>query len=186
MILPPPAGKPAKLAQLSNNLSQVSSASQNSEQVGLSQLLPHINLVQTQFQSQAKGKDQIMIEASDKQKEDSSAQTSQQLEIDSDAQLETISQAEIQASQDIDNMSISEIIQQRFKKNLHVQQVKTPQEVADLIIKGPEDANLMQNVEGEQTEQQEYQQKIADIETNRMYAWSDINKVKKDLWNKLH
>ena len=30
------------------------------------------------------------------------------------------------------------------------------------------------------------QSKIADIETNRMYAWSDMSKVKKDLWNKLH
>jgi hypothetical protein len=37
-------------------------------------------------------------------------------------------------------MSISEIIAQRFKKK--VKEVKTPQEVASVIIKGPEDANL--------------------------------------------
>jgi hypothetical protein len=55
-----------------------------------------------------------------------------------------------------------------------------------VIIKGPEDANLMQNVDGDKAEQEAYQKKIADIETNRMYLWSDMNKVKKDLWNKLH
>ena len=26
----------------------------------------------------------------------------------------------------------------------------------------------------------------ADIETNRMYTWSDMSKVKENLWNKLH
>lgn len=95
-----------------------------------------------------------------------------------------VSAAEIQASAEIDNMSISEIIQQRFKKK--VKEVKTPQEVASVIIKGPEDANLSQNVDGDKDEQALYQKKIADIETNRMYLWSDMSKVKKDLWNKLH
>jgi len=95
-----------------------------------------------------------------------------------------VTAAEIQASSEIDNMSISEIIQQRFKKK--VKEVKTPQEVASVIIKGPEDANLSQNVDGDKDEQAAYQKKIADIETNRMYLWSDMNKVKKDLWNKLH
>lgn len=64
--------------------------------------------------------------------------------------------------------------------------MKTAQEVASVIIKGPEDANLLQNVDGDKAEQEAYQKKIADIETNRMYLWSDMNKVKKDLWNKLH
>lgn len=95
-----------------------------------------------------------------------------------------VTAAEIQASSEIDNMSISEIIQERFKKK--VKEVKTPQEVASVIIKGPEDANLTQNVDGDKDEQAAYQKKIADIETNRMYLWSDMNKVKKDLWNKLH
>lgn len=44
----------------------------------------------------------------------------------------------------------------------------------------------MTNVEGDETMQEEYQTKIADIETNRMYTWSDMQKVKHDLWNKLH
>jgi hypothetical protein len=40
-------------------------------------------------------------------------------------------------------MSISEIIQQRFKNKVAIQEVKTPQEVAQIIIKDPEEANLV-------------------------------------------
>ena len=47
-------------------------------------------------------------------------------------------------------------------------------EVAQEIIKAPEEANLITNVEGDQKKQEEYQKKIADIETNRMYSWADI------------
>ena len=71
-------------------------------------------------------------------------------------------------------MSFSEIIAQRLKKNMNVREVKTPQEVAAVIIKAPEEANLEQNVEGEKEIQDEFQEKIKDIETNRMYAWSDM------------
>ena len=63
-------------------------------------------------------------------------------------QEQLISSAELQASQEIDNMSISEIIQQRFKNKVAVQEVKTPQEVPQIIIKDPEEANLVQNTEG--------------------------------------
>lgn len=66
-------------------------------------------------------------------------------------QEQLISSAELQASQEIDNMSISEIIQQRFKNKVAVQEVKTPQEVAQIIIKDPEEANLVQNTEGEES-----------------------------------
>ena len=69
---------------------------------------------------------------------------------------------------------------------MKVTEVKTPQEVAQVIIKSPEEANLVDNVEGNSTQQQEFQKKIADIETNRMYSWSDMGKVKRELWNKLH
>tara|TARA_B110000285_G_C15068126_1_gene586335 strand:+ start:464 stop:613 length:150 start_codon:yes stop_codon:yes gene_type:complete len=48
-------------------------------------------------------------------------------------------------------MSISEIIQKRFKNKTIIQEVKTPQEVAQIIIKDPEEANLVQNVEGEES-----------------------------------
>jgi hypothetical protein len=58
--------------------------------------------------------------------------------------------------------------------------------VAQVIIKAPEEANLLENVEGNSTQQQEFAKKIADIETNRMYSWSDMSKVKVQLWNKLH
>jgi hypothetical protein len=50
--------------------------------------------------------------------------------------------------------------------------------VAQVIIKAPEEANLLENVEGNSTQQQEFAKKIADIETNRMYSWSDMSKVK--------
>ena len=50
-------------------------------------------------------------------------------------------------------MSISEIIQQRFKNKVAIQEVKTPQEVAEIIIKDPEEANLVQNVEGDKSVQ---------------------------------
>jgi hypothetical protein len=63
-----------------------------------------------------------------------------------------ISLAELQSSQEIDNMSISEIIAQRFKKNEVIKQVKTPQEVADIIIESPEEANDVQEVEGSDVE----------------------------------
>lgn len=69
---------------------------------------------------------------------------------------------------------------------MKINEVKTPQEVANVIIKAPEDANLMINVEGEKSKQEEYQEKIKDIETNRMYTWSDMSVVKENLWNKLH
>jgi hypothetical protein len=78
----------------------------------------------------------------------------------------------MKAAQEIDNMSLSEIIAARFKKTVKV--VNTAQEVAQEIIKAPEEANLITNVEGDQKKQEEYQKKIADIETNRMYSWGDI------------
>lgn len=49
-------------------------------------------------------------------------------------------------------MSISEIIAQRFKKKEIIKEVKTPQEVADIIIKSPEEANDLVEVEGDQKE----------------------------------
>jgi hypothetical protein len=69
--------------------------------------------------------------------------------LGSSSQESLISANELQASQEIDNMSISEIIQKRFKNKMAVNEVKTPKEVAEVIIKAPEDANLIQNVEGD-------------------------------------
>lgn len=83
-------------------------------------------------------------------------------------------------------MSLSDIIKTRFKKKVAVNEVKTPQEVAEVIIRDPEEANLQENVDGNTQEQKKYQSALSDIETNRMYAWADMNLVKKNLWNKLH
>jgi hypothetical protein len=63
--------------------------------------------------------------------------------LGSSSQESLISANELQASQEIDNMSISEIIQKRFKNKMAVNEVKTPKEVAEVIIKAPEDANLI-------------------------------------------
>jgi len=71
-------------------------------------------------------------------------------------------------------MSISDIIRQRFKKEEHITEVKTPQDVATIIIKSPDDANLVQNVEGDEKSQEKFQQKIQDIETNKMDTWTDL------------
>lgn len=47
-------------------------------------------------------------------------------------------------------MSLSDIIQKRFKSKLKINKISTPQEVAQVIIKAPEEANLVENVEGDQ------------------------------------
>jgi hypothetical protein len=47
-----------------------------------------------------------------------------------------------------------------------------------VIIKAPEDANLMDNVEGNTKEQLEYQTKLKDIETDSMSKWADMGAVK--------
>jgi hypothetical protein len=39
---------------------------------------------------------------------------------------------------------------------MKINEVKTPQEVANVIIKAPEEANLLVNVEGDKTKQEEY------------------------------
>ena len=58
--------------------------------------------------------------------------------------------------------------------------------MAQVIIKTPEDANLAENSEGNTVVQQEYNQKLNDIETNTMATWADMSTVKQNLWNKLH
>lgn len=83
-------------------------------------------------------------------------------------------------------MSLSDIIALRFKKLEKINKVTTPQEVATLIIKAPEYANAKENTEGNNLEQQEYNSKLADIETNKMQLWADMKTVKNKLWQKLH
>ena len=62
----------------------------------------------------------------------------------------------MEASQEIDNMSLSDIIALRFKNKVKINEVKTPQGVAQVIIKSPDDANLQINVEGDVHQQAEY------------------------------
>ena len=58
--------------------------------------------------------------------------------------------------------------------------------MAQLIIKAPEEANDKDNVEGNTQEQQDYNNKLSDIETNKMQLWADMSAVKNRLWKKLH
>lgn len=67
-----------------------------------------------------------------------------------------ISDAEMEASQEIDNMSLSDIIAQRFKNKVKINEVKTPKDVAEVIIKSPDYANLQSNVDGDEHQQAEY------------------------------
>ena len=53
-------------------------------------------------------------------------------------------------------MSISEIIKQKFKNKEKVQEIKTPQEVAEVIIKAPEEANSVASTDGDGKIQSEY------------------------------
>lgn len=110
--------------------------------------------------------------------------TDNSLTIQQGTEEGTITQAELDSYSEIDNMSISEIISQRFHKK--VNNITTPQEVANVIIKAPDSANDKTETEGSQTEQSEFTQKLSDIETNRMQYWGDIKTVKTNLWKKLH
>jgi predicted CopG family antitoxin len=85
-----------------------------------------------------------------------------------------VAPSELAQLKEEDNMSISDIIRQRFKKEEHIIEVKTPQDVAQIIIKNPDDANLVQNVEGDERSQLKFQSKIQDIETNKMDTWTDL------------
>lgn len=114
------------------------------------------------------------------------SQSSTDLSVSSGAEEGTITQTELESYSDIDNMSISDIIQQRFKNKEKITQITTPQEVAEIIIKAPEDANQKDNTEGSATAQTEYNSKLQDIETNKMEYWGDIHAVKNNLWKKLH
>ena len=143
-------------------------------------------MMQSQIELQQTGQGTDKLKQQSSQEGQSQQQNQLLLQTESSGGLSTISAAELSAQQEIDNMSIAEIIQQRFKNKMKVTEVKTPQEVANVIIKSPEEANLVEDYEGTQAEQKQAEDKIKDIETNRMYAWSDMSKVKRELWNKLH
>jgi len=68
----------------------------------------------------------------------------------------SISEAELSSFEEIDNMSLSDIIKARFKNKEAIKEIKTPQEVAAIIIKSPEEANQVSNVEGDSLVQEAY------------------------------
>jgi hypothetical protein len=54
---------------------------------------------------------------------------------------------------DEDNMSLSEIISRRFKKFIHIQQIKTPNDVAKFVIQKPDTVNKLQDFQGSPEQQ---------------------------------
>ena len=81
------------------------------------------------------GSDQVLIDSGE------SSLASLTTQIQAGAGL--VAPSELAQLKEEDNMSISDIIRQRFKKEEHITEVKTPQDVAQIIIKNPDDANLV-------------------------------------------
>jgi len=85
-------------------------------------------------------------------------------------------------------MSLSEIIAKRYKSNIKVNKLKSPEEAAQVLIKDTKsfDVNDSNYTEGTPDIQQKYQEKLGPIETNLSKNWKDLSDVKQRLWIKLH
>ena len=83
-------------------------------------------------------------------------------------------------------MSLSEIIQKKYKKKQKINKLTQPEEAAAILIKDVSvfDVNRMEYTEGTKEEQKEMQ--LGDIETDGAKGWSDLNVIKQKLWEKLH
>ena len=71
---------------------------------------------------------------------------------------------------------------------MKVNNLKTPEEAAQVLIKDTKQFNVNSEeyTEGTQKEQEELQTKLGKIETNLAGSWKDLSTVKQNLWNKLH
>jgi hypothetical protein len=87
-----------------------------------------------------------------------------------------------------DNLSISEIIAEKYLPIKKVNNLKTPEEAAKLMIKDTKsfDVNSEEYTEGTPQEQADMQKRLGKIETNLAGSWKDLSTVKQNLWNKLH
>jgi hypothetical protein len=83
-----------------------------------------------------------------------------------------------------DNMSLSEIIAEKYKSNIKVNKLKSPEEAAQVLIKDTKsfDVNDQNYTEGTADLQQKYQEKLGPIETNLSKNWKDLSDVKQRLW----
>ena len=73
-------------------------------------------------------------------------------------------------------MSISELIAEKYKKNIKVNKLKTPDEAAKVLIKDTKefDVNSKEYTEGSKNEQQMYDKGMEKVETNLAQGWKDI------------
>ena len=80
------------------------------------------------------------------------------------------------------------LIAKRYKQNIKINKLKTPEDAANIVIKDTKhfDVNSEKYVEGSQQEQEEAQKKLDDVTTNLSGEWKDMPDIKQNLWNKLH
>lgn len=87
-----------------------------------------------------------------------------------------------------DNMSLSEIIARKYKKQMHVRELRTPEEAAQVLVRDTKEFNVNDAdlTEGTNQEQKAYQEELGNVETNLAASWSDLGSLKQALWQKLH
>ena len=77
-------------------------------------------------------------------------------------------------------MSVSEIIAERYKNEMKVNKLSTPEEAAQVVIKDTKefDVNAEEYFEGSLQEQELYMKKLGDIQTNLAQKWKDLSIIK--------
>lgn len=103
-----------------------------------------------------------------------------------DAKLKTKDDEEEKQSNPEDNMSLAEIVARRFKKNIKVKKLKTPEDAASILIKDTKEFDVNDNsyTEGTQTEQEKMQ--LGEVTTDLSRNWKDMDVIKQNLWDRLH
>ena len=85
-------------------------------------------------------------------------------------------------------MSLAEIIAQKYKPLQKINNIKSPEEAAKVLIRDTKEFNVNDEtyVDGSLNEQKEMALQLGDVETNTVDHWKDLPEVKQNLWNKLH
>ena len=94
----------------------------------------------------------------------------------------------MESANEEDNMSLSEIIALKYKKQMHVRELRTPEEAAQVLVRDTKSFNVNDGeyTEGTKQVQQAYQAELGNVETNLAASWSDLGSLKQKLWQKLH
>ena len=86
-------------------------------------------------------------------------------------------------------MSLAELIKRKYKKNIKVHKLKTPEDAASVLIKDTKefDVNDEAYFDGTKDEQEELKTQLGEhVETDLSETWKDMPSIKQKLWNKLH